>query len=319
MQRNTLIFCSTLALPLYIYTQTVQALEWPTVKAKQIGAHTYVIEHGPHDEDAKVSHGFHNNPGFVVTQDGVVVIDTGSSYEIGKMIVNRIKGVTDKPISHIFTTHVHGDHWLANQALLEAFPQAQTIAHANLIALLNNGEDKFWLDTFSKRLGDDFAGTKAVIPTQAAEAKTYVIGGINLQVLLFDKAHTVTDLMVHVVDDGVLFTGDIVNNEHCSFMGHGNFKGALAATEQALALKPKHVVVGHGHSGKIELIQSFNAFYSTLRTEVGKYYEEGLADYEMKPLVVAAMSQFKHWHNFDTQIGPYISQIVLELEQEAFQ
>ena len=59
-----------------------QALEWPGIEPMQIGARTWVIEHGPHDEDAKTSRGFHNNPGFVVTDDGVVVIDTGSSYQI---------------------------------------------------------------------------------------------------------------------------------------------------------------------------------------------------------------------------------------------
>ena len=90
--------------------QQAYALEWPQLQPKKIGPHTYVIEHGPHDEDLTVSHGFHNNPGFVVTDDGVVVIDTGSSYEIGKMILRKIKTVTSKPITHIFTTHFHGDH-----------------------------------------------------------------------------------------------------------------------------------------------------------------------------------------------------------------
>ena len=198
--------------------QQVYALEWPNVKPQKIGSHTYVIEHGPHDEDHKVSHGFHNNPGFVITNSGVVVIDTGSSYEIGKMILRKISSVTQKPITHIFTTHFHGDHWLANQALVEAYPDVRTIAHPELITLLKGGEDKFWLDVFSKRVGEAFAGTKAVIPNTPAENKEYKIGDITFQVILFEKAHTATDLMVNVVEDGVLFTGDIVNNEHFSFL-----------------------------------------------------------------------------------------------------
>src|SRR5210317_2518911 len=89
-------------------TQQALALEWPNVQPKKIGPHTYVLEHGPHDEDQKVSHGFHNNPGFIETSTGVVVIDTGSSYEIGKMILRKIASVTSKPVTHIFTTHFHG-------------------------------------------------------------------------------------------------------------------------------------------------------------------------------------------------------------------
>lgn len=298
--------------------QQAYAFEWPNVQPKKIGTYTYVLEHGPHDEDQSVSHGFHNNPGFVLTNEGVVVIDTGSSYEIGKMILRKIASVTSKPITHIFTTHFHGDHWLANQALVEAYPNVRTIAHPNLITLLNAGEDKFWLDLFSKRYGDDFAGTKAVIPTTAAENRNYKIGGITLQVMLFDKAHTATDLMVNVVEEGVLFTGDIINNEHFSFMGHGNFKGAYEATLKALAVKPKHVVVGHGRSGKVDLIHEFSHIYQKLRNLVSKYYEQGLMDYEMKPKILAAFEQYKHWSGFDNQIGRYISQLNTEVENEAF-
>lgn len=298
--------------------QQVYALEWPNIKPKKIGPHTFVIEHGPHDEDKKVSHGFHNNPGFVITNTGVVVIDTGSSYEIGKMILRKISSVTSKPITHIFTTHFHGDHWLANQALVEDYPDVRTIAHPELIALLKGGEDEFWLDTFAKRLGDDFAGTKAVIPNTPAENRQYKIGGISFQVTLFEKAHTATDLMVNVVEEGVLFTGDIVNNEHFSFMGHGNFKGAYEATQKALAMNANHIVVGHGRSGKINLVKEFAEIYQKLRSVVGQYYEQGMMDYEMKPKVVAEFDKYKNWSGFDIRIGPYISQVIAELENESF-
>ena len=298
--------------------QQVYALEWSNIKPEKIGPHTYVIEHGPHDEDQKVSHGFHNNPGFVITNTGVVVIDTGSSYEIGKMILRKITSVTSKPITHIFTTHFHGDHWLANQALVEAYPDVRTIAHPELIALLKGGEDKFWLDTFAKRLGDDFTGTKAVIPNTPAENKQYKIGGITFQVILFEKAHTATDLMVNVVEEGVLFTGDIANNEHFSFMGHGNFKGAYEATQKALTMNAKHIVVGHGRSGEVDRVNEFAEIYQKLRSVVGRYYEQGLMDYGMKPKVVAEFDKYKDWSGFDRQIGPYISQIIAEYENESF-
>jgi glyoxylase-like metal-dependent hydrolase (beta-lactamase superfamily II) len=305
------IFCFT--------TQQASALEWPHLEPKKIGPHTYVIEHGPHDEDPKVSHGFHNNPGFVVTDDGVVVIDTGSSYEIGKMILRKIKTVTSKPITHIFTTHFHGDHWLSNQALVEAYPDVLTIAHPELITLLKNGEDKFWLDRFSERLGDEaFAGTVAVIPNTPAENKAYQIGGVTFQVVLFDRAHTATDLMVYVEDEGVLFTGDIVNNEHFSFMGHGNFKGAYEATQKALTFNANQVVVGHGKSGNQDLIKTFGEIYQKLQSMVRQFYEQDMMDYEMKPKVIAEFEEYKQWSGFDNQIGPYISQIVLELEKESF-
>ena len=297
----------------------VYALTWPDIQPEQIGPHTYVIEHGPHDEDPEISHGFHNNPGFVVTDTGVVVIDTGSSYEIGRMILRKIASVTDKPVTHIFTTHFHGDHWLANQALVEAYPDALTIAHPESIALLKAGDDQFWVNTFAKRLGKQaFAGTRAVIPNTPAQNLAYRIGGITFKVMLFDKAHTATDLIVYVEEEGVLFTGDIVNNQHFSYMGHGSFKGAYEATRTMLSLKPDYVVVGHGRSGKPELIDEFGQIYQQLRTLVSQYYEQGLMDYEMKPRMIAELDEYRQWSGFDRQIGPYISQLITELEAESF-
>jgi len=141
---------------------------------------------------------------------------------------------------------------------------------------------------------------------------------MTFQVMLFDKAHTATGLMVNVVEEGVLFTGDIINNEYFSFMGHGNFKGAYEATLKALAMQPKYVVVGHGQSGEVGLINEFSHIYQKLRSLVKKYYEQGLMDYEMKPKILTAFDKYKYWSGFDSQIGRYISQLNTEVENESF-
>jgi len=292
------------------------ALDWSHVKPRQVGPRTWVVEHGPHDESKSVSHGFHNNPGFVITDDGIVVIDTGSSVEIGRMLLARIAEVSSKPVTHVFTTHFHGDHWLGNQAIVEAYPNVHTIAHPETIRLLEAGEDAFWVQRFSELLGEDFAGTRAVIPASPASEGELTIGGVRFDILLFDKAHTATDLMVYVRDDGVLFTGDIVNNAHCSYMGHGSFHGAIEATRKAASLGPAHVVAGHGQSGGADLVDRYNTFYATLLAKVQQHYDEGLQDYEMKPLIMEELREYRNWHNFDVQLGPNISQIILEIESD---
>ena len=124
--------------------------------------------------------------------------------------------------------------------------------------------------------------------------------------------------MVKVVEDGILFTGDIINNTHFSFMGHGNFKGAYEATQKALAMKPRYVVVGHGKSGGVELIKNFSTIYKMLRDEVAQYYKAGLQDYEMKPKIVEKFKKYRHWSGFDNQIGRYVNQAKIELEDESF-
>ncbi|MEW8078440.1 MAG: hypothetical protein AB2822_10155 [Candidatus Thiodiazotropha endolucinida] len=63
---------------------------------EQIAQHTYVI-HGPLGYPSVENQGFINNPGFVVTQNGVVLIDPGSSVQAGRMVLRQIKSITDKP------------------------------------------------------------------------------------------------------------------------------------------------------------------------------------------------------------------------------
>lgn len=107
--------------------------------AQQVSANTYVI-HGPQGVPSAANQSFMNNPAWIVTNEGVVVIDPGSSVQVGRMVVAQIRKTTDKPVTHIFDTHVHGDHWLGNQAILEAWPKATLIAHPDMIKQAKNGD-----------------------------------------------------------------------------------------------------------------------------------------------------------------------------------
>src|SRR5688572_10749145 len=74
--------------------------------ADRIAAHTYVI-HGPRAIASVANQGFMNNPAFIVTGEGVVVIDPGSSVQAGRMVMKQLRKVTDKPVTHVLNTHVH--------------------------------------------------------------------------------------------------------------------------------------------------------------------------------------------------------------------
>jgi glyoxylase-like metal-dependent hydrolase (beta-lactamase superfamily II) len=71
--------------------------------------------------------GFNANMTFIVTQTSVVVLEPGSSVRIGRMVINKIRKTTDKPISHVFNSHFHPDHWLGNYAFAELLTKAMII------------------------------------------------------------------------------------------------------------------------------------------------------------------------------------------------
>mgnify|MGYP001551492932 FL=1 len=85
-------------------------------KADKIADDVYVI-HGPLETPNPMNQGFMNNPGFLVTDAGVVIVDPGGSVQTGEMVLNVLSGITDKPVVAVFASHIHGDHWLGNDAI----------------------------------------------------------------------------------------------------------------------------------------------------------------------------------------------------------
>ncbi|OZA27968.1 MAG: MBL fold metallo-hydrolase [Hydrogenophilales bacterium 17-64-11] len=284
--------------------------------AQQVAAGTYVI-HGPQGLPSKANQGFMNNPAWVVTADGVVVIDPGSSVQAGRMMVAQLRKTTKKPVTHVFNTHVHGDHWLGNQAVLEAWPQATIIAHPDMIKQAKDGAAEFWLKLMSDMSGGYTDGTRAEIPTvEAADGQEFRIGGKTFRIHSSTDAHSKTDLMIEMVEDRTLFTGDNVLNRQVMNMRDGTFKGVMKATDQALALNAKLYVPGHGKTGDRKFVAEQKAYFDILMAEVRRMYDEGKSDYEMKPVIAGKLKAYKNWAEWDTNLGQQISLAILEIEQE---
>ena len=98
-----------------------------------------------------------------------------------------------------------------------------------------------------------------------------------------------------------------------------SFSGIEKATQLALD-RPgiEYFIPGHGNSGGREVVENALKFISTLRASVKKYYDDGLADFEMRDKVLADLKEFKDWNGFD-ELGRAISFLYLEVEAEDFQ
>lgn len=303
-----LIFCSpALAGP----KDTVR-----TYPAQKVSADTYVI-HGPQGIPSKANQGFMNNPAWVVTADGVVVVDPGSSVQAGRMVVAQLRKTTQKPVTHVFNTHVHGDHWLGNQAILEAWPNATIIAHPDMIKQAKEGADAFWLKLMSDATGGFTNDTRAEIPTvEAADGQAFKIGGKTFLIHSSTDAHSKTDLMIEMVEDRILFTGDNVLARQVMNLRDGTFKGVVKATEQALAINAKVYIPGHGKAGDRKLVAEQKAWFDILLSEVRRMYDEGKSDFEMKPVLTEKLKTYRNWAEWELNLGPQISLAILEIEQE---
>jgi len=285
-------------------------------EAQQIAPHTWAV-FGPTSQPNVENKGFMNNPVFVITNKSVVVIDPGSSVHAGRALLEKIKVLTDRPVTHVFNSHIHGDHWLGNQAFQEANPDVQIYAHPKMIEEAKAGEAESWIKLMLTLTEGATKGTKAVYPTDALKnGQKVVIDDITIKSHLSEFAHTKTDAMFEILEDKVLITGDNSFNNRMPRLDDGSYIGNMKAMDTGLALDVKVVVPGHGPSGGKEILSNFRDFLSTIYDTSKKLLEDDMESFEMKPIIVKKMEKFTKWENFDESIGKLISIAVLEAENE---
>ena len=95
------------------------------IRPVQLSQHVWLI-FAPDGFPTPENRGMMSSVIFVTTSTGVVILDSGSSLQIGEMAIRMIRSVTDKPVVAVFNSHFHGDHWLGNDAFMRAFGMAQT-------------------------------------------------------------------------------------------------------------------------------------------------------------------------------------------------
>lgn len=70
--------------------------------------------------------GFINNPAAILTANGIIIVNPGSSAEIGKQLLEKVRKVSNKPVIAILNTHVHGDHCWVTQGFASATPMCRS-------------------------------------------------------------------------------------------------------------------------------------------------------------------------------------------------
>jgi glyoxylase-like metal-dependent hydrolase (beta-lactamase superfamily II) len=280
----------------------------------------YVI-HGIQAMPDKTNKGFISNSGIVVSEDGVVIIDTGGSLQVGEMVLEKIREVTDKPVIAVFNTHLHGDHWLGNVAVRKAYPDVHIYAHERAIERLSNGEAKQWLDIFMQATDNSVKGTTVVLPDSALKGgETIDLAGNAYKIHYTGHAHTDNDIMIEYPDEKTLFAGDIViygNVVSAARPEDFSAKGQIKAIEYALSLPIDVYVPGHGPTGGREIPEATKRFIEVLYASVENYYDEGLSDFEMRDKVVADLKEFSDWSGYEG-IGRLISFVYQQVEAAEF-
>lgn len=291
----------------------------PDYPADQVAPGLYVI-HGPVGYPSPENQGFMNNPAFLVTETGVIVVDPGSSVQTGEMVLRQIRKVTDKPLLAVLNTHVHGDHWLGNQALVAAAPEVPIYAHPKMLEQVARGAGEEWVQRMMSATNGATEGTVPRGPTIALEGgETLSLGGLTFKTHYYPHVHTTTDLMFEVPELGALFLGDNACNRRIVRMDDGSFRGSIEALNGVQGVVTARVLIpGHGLTGGWQIVDDYRGYLSGVYEGVAGLYEEGIIDFDMKPRIAERLSRFKDWPGFEEELGKHISLAYLEVEAGTF-
>lgn len=271
---------------------------------------------GDMDVPNRVNQGLISNSTFVITDAGVVVIDSGGSRQIGELLLREIRRRTDKPVTHVINTHHHADHWMGNDAFARLKPRPQILGHATMRAIARTSGPQ-WLTNVARMTGGANRGTEVVLPTAA------VAGGERLRVgdktfVLYHPAHAHTegDIAVFVPETGLLIAGDVVFYHRTPGWQDADPLANAAAIDEFLKLNPRHVVPGHGPVSDARALRWMRDYIARLQGEVQKHMDAGLSDYEMKDKL--DIGDYRHMSGFADRFGLNVSKMYLALEAQGF-
>ncbi|MEI7782815.1 MAG: MBL fold metallo-hydrolase [Betaproteobacteria bacterium] len=267
--------------------------------------------------------GMMSNIVFVSTSQGVVILDSGSSLQIGQMAIRMIRKVSDKPVVAVFNSHYHGDHWLGNHAFAQAFgPQLPIHALPGTIEAIRGSTGSSWRSLLERWTNQSTLGTEVVAPnTSVAHGQVLRWGDTQFRMHHYGTAHTAFDLCVEVVEDKVTVVGDIAMGNRIANMDDGSYPGTFkyyAALAQAAG--PQLWVPGHGHAAP-DLLDTYGQFMAGIWEPCLQAVKDGKSEAEARAMVLAdprVARRAAAMQGFEGNIGKYISLAYLEAEKEAF-
>ncbi len=288
----------------------------------QLSKHVWMI-FAPDGFPTPENRGMMSNVSFVVTSAGVVVLDSGSSLQIGEMALRMIQRVTPLPVVAVFNSHFHGDHWLGNHAFAKAYgPSLPIYALAKTKEMIQGYEGNTWRTLMERWTNQSTVGTQLVPPNQLVEnGQSFQFGDVNLKMHHYGKAHTDSDLCVEVVQDKVTAVGDIAMANRIANMDDGSYPGSFQTFKTLVANAGAQLwLPGHGQPGT-DLLHTYGTFLAGIWEPCLQAVKEEKTEAQAKQMVLQdprVAARAKTMQGFDGNIGKYTSLAYLEAEKEAF-
>lgn len=228
--------------------------------------------------------GFNGNAGFVVTSEGVVVIDALGSPKLGKRIISTIKHVTDLPIKALIITHNHPDHAYGAVAF-KALDDVTIIGHEGTMKYINSDRVDHSVNYRNTFIKSDMEGFEAVKPDvliggELYSKKTLHIGDHTFDIYNTGSHHSYGDLVVHQLDENIVWISDLAFNNRLTFMADGHSEKGIEAQTWLLETfaDARLMIPGHGstQTSPFPMVSKTRSYMQKLREKMAEAVENDM-------------------------------------------
>jgi len=240
--------------------------------------------------------GHNNNLSFVITKDGVLVVNAGGSYLLAASVHAEIKKLTDKPVKYVVLENGQGHAMLGSSYWQEQ--GATVIAHEDAAEEIKKKKDEI-LDSAQRSLRDKFFRTKVVMPDETfTDKKVIEMGGERIEILHLGPAHSPGDISVWLPGKSVVIAGDMAFHVRLlPVFEYTDTAGWIESWEKFVALGAKIVIPGHGGPTDYETVAKYTRDYLVyMRQEIKKVVDAGCSDQDAYAI---DQSAYKHLDTFE--------------------
>ena len=282
-----------------------------------------VFVHYGAQEDSDINNaGDIANIGFIVGKKSIMVIDTGGTPIIGQKLLQKIKEISNLPISHVVITHSHPDHFFGTQAFLNENPEI--IGHEKLNRSLMSNFNFYKNSQFTNIEIDAIKDAKLVeanVLVKTNKTKIIDLGERLIEVKAWKTGHTDNDLSVYDKKTKVFWSENIFVERTPSI--RASILGWRKNLEEISRMDIKLIIPGHGKVLEKEkairpMINYFDRIIYKLRDfqKNNKSLQESINIILQEAILEPSKVNKENWILFDEYHYSNITKAFTELEWE---
>lgn len=275
---------------------------------QKVSANVYALV-GDMTQRSPQNHGNNATYGVVVLKTGVLLVDSGGSYQGAEAIAKTIRSITAKPVKWVVNTGSQDHRWLGNSYFKKHGATIYTSKRADKDQHAGCDQQYSMMEGFIGKKG--IQGTKCVYADHTFKNHLSLkLDGESFELYHKGSAHTFGNSFVWMPSQRIAFVGDMVFNDRALGIQYTkDVKGWIATFDAMAAFKPKVVVPGHGHAGDLALAKKDTYDYLVfLRDQVTQLLDEGG---DMTAAGKIDQSRFNYLKQLDS-IGPKNAMWVFE-------